>query len=63
MLPTAKSVSAVTGAPVDRTPTPDWPVHIEPSGKTTAADMPGKCPFDRMALRVVWSVAAVLASR
>jgi hypothetical protein len=63
MLPTEKSVSAVTAAPVDRTPTPDSPVHIEPSGKITAAEMPGKCPFDLMALRVVWSVAAVLASR
>src|ERR1700690_1914458 len=45
MLPMEKSVSGVTGAFVDSTVEPDTPVHVDPSGNTTAADMPASLPL------------------
>src|SRR5664280_3716900 len=67
MLATEKSVSAVTGAAVVMTPTPDWPVQVDPSGKTIAAWMPGRAApalmESRASARAVSVVAPSCATR
>ena len=63
MLPTEKRVLAVTGVLLGRMAEPDWPVHIDPSGKTTAAEMPASLPLARTALSAACRLAAIVESR
>src|ERR1035437_1803483 len=63
MLPTEKSVSAVTGAALEMTPTPDWPVHVDPSGKAIAAWTPGSFASVRIESRASVRAASVVAPR
>jgi hypothetical protein len=63
MLATEKMVSTATFVPEERIAVPETPVHIWPSGKTIAADIPGYRPPLRMESRAAWRAVAVAASR